>query len=191
MMLDSEHIPDYAEALNLLQEYNQTESLLKHAYAVEGAMRHFSAYFGEDVEKWGLIGLVHDLDYEKFPLEHCHKTQEILNQRGWPADYVRAIISHGWGICNQVEPLTRLEKTLYSIDELTGLIRAVALMRPSRSLADLETKSVMKKWKDKTFAAGVDRSLIEKGASMLGIELNELIALTIAGMRQVATKTGL
>jgi putative nucleotidyltransferase with HDIG domain len=186
-----EHIPSHAEALSLLQEFNQTESLLKHAYAVEAAMRHFAATLGEDVEKWGIIGLVHDLDYEQFPDQHCHKTEEILKQRGWPPEYVRAVISHGWGLCNDVEPQTRMEKTLYTIDELTGLIKAVALMRPSRSLSDLETKSVMKKWKDRTFAAGVDRGLIEKGCSMLGLELTEVIALTIAGMRQSADKIGL
>lgn len=186
-----EHIPTYTEALNLLQEYNQNDSLLKHAYAVEAGMRHFAAYFGEDIEKWGIIGLVHDLDYEKFPDQHCQRTQEILEQQAWPAEYVRAVISHGWGICNEIEPQTRLENTLYTIDELTGLIKAVALMRPSRSLADLETKSIVKKWKDKTFAAGVDRSLIEKGAARLGMELNEIITLTIAGMRQSAGKIGL
>jgi predicted hydrolase (HD superfamily) len=187
----TEHIPSYNEALSLLQEYNQTDSLLKHAYAVEAVMRYFSAYFGEDVEKWGVIGLVHDLDYEQFPDQHCHKTREILEQHGWPPEYVRAVISHGWQICNDIEPQTRLEKTLYTIDELTGLIKAVALMRPSRSLADLETKSVLKKWKDKTFAAGVDRVLIEKGSVMMGLALNEIISLTIAGMRQASGKLGL
>ncbi len=184
-------IPTRDEALALLLEYNHNDSLLKHAYAVEGTMRYFAAHFGEDTEKWGIIGLVHDLDYEKFPELHCHKTGEILKQSGWPSDYIRAVVSHGWGLCNDVEPQTRLEKVLYTIDELTGLIKAVALMRPSRSLSDLETKSVLKKWKDKTFAAGVERSLIEKGAGMLGMELNELIALTIAGMRQTAARIGL
>jgi predicted hydrolase (HD superfamily) len=190
-MTVSEHVPTPAEALNLLQEYNQTDSLLKHAYAVEAAMRHFAAHFGEDGEKWGIIGLVHDLDYEKFPQQHCHMTKEILEKHGWPPEYIRAVISHGYAICNDVEPRSRLEKVLYTIDELTGLIKAVALMRPSHSLSDLETKSVVKKWKDKTFAAGVDRSLIEKGAAGLGMELNEIIALTIDGMRLAATRIGL
>jgi predicted hydrolase (HD superfamily) len=190
-MSTTEHIPNRAEALALLQEYNQSDSLLKHAYSVEATLRHFAAHFGEDVEKWGVVGLVHDLDYEKFPEQHCHKTREILEQHGWPAEYVRAVISHGWGICNDIEPQTKLEKTLYTIDELTGLIKAVALMRPSRSLSDLETKSVMKKWKDKTFAAGVDRSLIEKGCLMLGMDLSEVITLSIAGMRQAAAEIGL
>jgi predicted hydrolase (HD superfamily) len=190
-MNNQEHIPTRIEALKLLQEYNQSDSLLKHALAVEAAMRQFASHFAEDSEKWGNIGLVHDLDYEQFPAQHCQKTREILESRGWPTDYVRAVISHGWGICNDVEPQTRLEKTLYTIDELTGLIKAVALMRPSRSLSDLEVKSVMKKWKDKTFAAGVDRSLIEKGAVMLGMALPDITSITIAGMRHAAADLGL
>jgi len=185
------HVPTYEEALNLLKEYNQNESLLKHAFAVEGAMRYFARTMGEDEEKWGIIGLVHDLDYEQFPDQHCHKTREILEARGWPDDYIRAILAHGWGICNDVEPQTRVEKVIYAIDELTGLIMAAALVRPSRSVSDLEAKSVMKKWKDKAFAAGVNRSLIEKGAAILGLELCDLITRTILGMREVADKIGL
>ncbi|HSW57307.1 MAG TPA: hydrolase [Dehalococcoidales bacterium] len=190
-MSDANHVPNYAEALALLMEYNQNDSLLKHAYSVEAAMRKFANYFGEDTEKWGIIGLIHDLDYEKYPDRHCLMTQEILEQRGWPPEYVRAAVSHGWGICNDVEPQSRMEKVLYAIDELTGLVKAVALMRPSRSLSDLEARSVMKKWKDKAFAAGVERSLIEKGALSLGMELNELVTLTIDGMRQSAVRIGL
>ena len=185
------HIPTYDEALTLLLEFNQNDSLLKHAYSVEAAMRYIAATLGEDAEKWGIIGMVHDLDYEKFPDQHCHKTKEILEQRGWPEEYIRAVISHGWGMCNDVEPQSKLEKVLYTIDELTGLIKAVALMRPSRSVADLEAKSVLKKWKDKGFAAGVNREVIEKGAAMLGMDLSELITLTIAGMRQTPGKIGL
>jgi predicted hydrolase (HD superfamily) len=185
------HLPTHDEALSLLKEYNQNESLLKHAYAVEGAMGYIARTMGEDEEKWGIIGLVHDLDYERFPEQHCHKTREILEGHGWPEEFVRAAISHGWGVCNDIEPQTRLEKVLYAIDELTGLITAAALVRPSRSLSDLEAKSVMKKWKDKGFAAGVDRSLIEKGAALLGIDLNDLITRTILGMREVSGKLGL
>jgi predicted hydrolase (HD superfamily) len=185
------HIPGYDEALELLKEFNHSDSLLKHAYAVEGAMRYFARTLGEDEEKWGIVGLVHDLDYERFPDQHCHKTKEILEERGWPDDYVRAVLAHGWGICNDVEPQNKAEKVLFAIDELTGLIMAAALVRPSRSISDLETKSVMKKWKDKGFAAGVDRSLIEKGAVMLGMDLNHLITNTISGMREVAGKIGL
>ena len=158
-----EHIPTYEEALALLGEYNQGEGLLKHAYAVEGAMRYIARKRGEDEEKWGVVGLVHDLDYERFPEQHCRKSQQILEERGWPAEYVRAVVSHGWGICSEVEPQTSLEKTLYAVDELTGLVTAAALVRPSKSVMDLEAKSVLKKWKDKSFAAGVNRQLIKQG----------------------------
>ncbi len=185
-----EHIPTYDEALSLLKEFNQSESLLKHAYSVEGVMRYMARKRGEE-EKWGIIGLVHDLDYERFPEQHCGKTREILTERGWPEEYIRAIMSHGWGICSDVEPQNDMEKILFTIDELTGLITAVAIIRPSRSVADLEVKSVMKKWKDKAFAAGVNRSVIEKGTAMLGIELKDLITDVIMGMREVADRIGL
>jgi putative nucleotidyltransferase with HDIG domain len=186
-----EQTPTYDEALLLLKEFNQSDSLIKHAYAVESTMRYIARTMGEDEEKWGIIGLVHDLDYERFPDKHCQKTQEILEGRGWPQEYVRAVVSHGWGVCSDVEPKTTLEKVLYTIDELTGLIVAVALVRPSKSLADLEAKSVMKKWKEKGFAAGVDRSIIEKGAAMLDMDLRDLVTHTIMGMREVADKIGL
>jgi len=186
-----EHIPTYEEALALFKEFNKSDSLLKHAYAVEGVIRYMARKFGEDEGKWGIIGLVHDLDYECFPEQHCHKVQEILKERGWPEEYIRAIVSHGWGLCSDVEPQTKMEKILYAVDELTGLITAVAIIRPSRSLSDLEAKSVIKKWKDKAFAAGVNRAVIEKGATMLGVELKDLIADTIIGMREVANRIGL
>jgi len=186
-----EHIPTYDEALSLFKEFNKSESLLKHAYAVEGVMRYMARRMGEDEEKWGIIGLMHDLDYECFPEQHCKKAREILEQRGWPEEYIRAIVSHGWGICSDVEPQTNMEKMLYAVDELTGLITAVAIIRPSKSVADLEAKSVMKKWKDKSFAAGVNRPLIEKGAAMLGVELRDLVTDAIMGMREVANRIGL
>jgi putative nucleotidyltransferase with HDIG domain len=186
-----EHIPTYEEAFALLTEYNHTDSLIKHAYAVEGAMRHIARTMNEDEEKWGIVGLIHDLDYERFPEQHCKKSPEILKEHGWPDEYIRAVVSHSWGKCTDVEPKTNMEKVLFAVDELTGLIVAAALVRPSKSLSDLEVKSVMKKWKDKTFAAGVDRSVIEKGAAMLGLELNDLISRTIIGMREVALKIGL
>jgi len=184
-------VPAYDEALSLFKEFNQSESLLKHAYCVEGVMRYLARKAGEDEEKWGIVGLMHDLDYERFPEQHCRKAQEILEERGWPEEYIRAIVSHGWGICSDVEPQSKMEKTLYAVDELTGLIIAVALVRPSKSVADLEAKSVMKKWKDKAFAAGVNRSVIEKGTAMLGVELTELVTDVIMGMRQVADRIGL
>jgi len=186
-----EHTPTYDEALSLLKEFNESESLLKHAYSVEGVMRYIARKIGEDEEKWGIIGLVHDLDYERFPEQHCKKSREILEERGWPEEYIRAVVSHGWGICSDVEPQTEMEKTLYAVDELTGLITAVAIIRPSKSVTDLEVKSVMKKWKDKSFAAGVNRSVIEKGTAMLGVELRGLITDVIMGMREVADRIGL
>ncbi len=187
----STEVPTREEAYRLLTENNKSESLIKHALAVEGVMRYFARKRGEDEEKWGVIGLIHDLDYERFPEEHCHKTGEILRDNDWPKEYIRAAVSHGWGICIDIEPQTELEKVLYAIDELTGLVVTTALVRPSKSVLDVKTKSVKKKWKDKRFAAGVDRSIIEKGAEMLGIELSELIADTITGMQEVAEEIGL
>ena len=180
------HTPTYEEALSLFKEFNRSESLLKHAYSVEGVMRYIARKLGEDEEKWGIIGLVHDLDYERFPEEHCTRSRQILEEREWPEEYIRAVVSHGWGICSDAEPQSTLEKTLYAIDELTGLVTAAALVRPSRSVSDMEAKSVMKKWKDKSFAAGVNRSIIEKGSEMLAMELRDLVTDTIMGMREVA-----
>lgn len=183
--------PTRESAMNLLKEFNQNESLIKHAIAVEGVMRYFARKFSEDEEKWGIIGLIHDLDYERYPEEHCKKSEEILKERGWPEDYIRAVVSHGWGICSQVKPESLMEKVLYAVDELTGLVTASVLVRPSKSVLDLKPSSVKKKWKDKRFAAGVDRSIIEKGAEMLGMDLSELIEGTIMGMREVAEEIGL
>lgn len=186
-----EKIPTRADALELLHQYNQTESLRKHAYAVEGVMRYIARKRGEDVEKWGIVGLIHDLDYEKFPDQHCTKTREILQQQKWPEEYIRAAVSHGWEICSDEMPQTAMEKALYAIDELTGLVVTTALIRPSKSVLDVQVKSVKNKWKDKRFAAGVDRSIIEKGAAMLGVGLDELIEDTIKGMQEVAEAIGL
>lgn len=183
--------PSREEALALLHEFTKTENLRRHAYAVEAVMRHLARKAGEDEEVWGVIGLVHDLDYELFPEQHCTKTREILEGRGWPGEYVRAVVSHGYGICSDVEPRSTLEKSLYAIDELTGLVAASALVRPSKSVLDLNVKSVMKKWKTPAFAAGVDRSVVEKGARMLGREIPELVEDTIAGMREAAEEIGL
>ena len=183
--------PTRKETLALLEEYNSNESLINHALAVEATMRYMANKYGEDEEKWGVIGLIHDLDYEKYPDQHCKKTEEILRERQWPEEYIRAVVSHGWGICSDVEPQTLLEKTLYAIDELTGFITACALVRPSKSVMDLKPKSVRKKWKQKKFAAGVDRDVIEKGAKLLDAELNDLISDVIMGMRKVAPDIGL
>jgi putative nucleotidyltransferase with HDIG domain len=185
------HIPTRDEALNLLRQYNSDESLNRHALAVEGVMRHFARKFGEDPEKWGIIGLIHDLDYQQFPEQHCTKTAEILTAQEWPTDYIRAVVSHGWGLCSDVEPQEKMEKVLYAIDELTGLVAANALVRPSRSVLDMESSSVKKKWKDRSFAAKINRDVIQKGAQMLGMELSDLFSETIAGMKDVAEAIGL
>lgn len=184
-------IPDRKEAYELLTQYNKTESLIKHALAVEGVMRYMARKSGEDVGKWGVIGLIHDLDYEMYPDQHCKMTEKILRQNSWPEEYIRAVLSHAWGFCTDVEPMTQLEKTLFAVDELTGLVVTSALVRPTKSVLDMEAKSVKNKWKDKRFAAGVNREVIEKGAEMLGISLDELITDCIIGMREVAEEIGL
>ena len=183
--------PTREEAFLLLKRYNANEGLIKHALAVEAVMRYCARKRGQDENKWGIIGLIHDLDYEKFPEQHCQKTEEILAGDNWPADYISAVLSHGCGICTDTEPVSELEKVLYAVDELTGLVAATALVRPSRSVMDMKAKSVKKKWKDKSFAAGVNREIIEKGAELLKIELSELITDVIMGMREVADEIGL
>lgn len=183
--------PTREDAFNLLKKYNQTESLIKHGLAVEGVMRYCARKRGFDEEKWGVVGLVHDLDYEQFPDQHCTKSEAILREHNWPEEYIRAVVSHGWGICSDKEPRSEMEKVLYAIDELTGLVATTALVRPSKSVLDLKPKSVKKKWKDKRFAAGVDRSIIERGAEMLGVQVSDLILDTITGMQEVAEQIGL
>ena len=185
------HVPTREEAYRLLKEFNKSKSLIKHALSVEGVMRYMAQKRGEDEEKWGIIGLVHDLDYERYPEEHCAKTREILTEHGWPKEYIHAVMSHGWGLVTDVEPKHEMEKVLYAIDELTGLVTAVALVRPSHSVLDMKVKSVSKKWKDKRFAAGANREVIEQGAQMLGMELKDLFEDVIMGMRGVAEAIGL
>lgn len=183
--------PTRETAFDLFKKYNKTESLLKHALSVEGVMRYMAAKAGEDMEKWGIVGLIHDLDYEQFPEQHCVMTEKILRENNWPDEYIRAVLSHGWGLATDVKPESLLEKTIYAIDELTGLVATSALVRPSKSVMDMEARSVKKKWNDRKFAAGVDRSVIEKGAEMLGVGLDELITDCIMGMRTVADQIGL
>jgi putative nucleotidyltransferase with HDIG domain len=187
----SEKKLDRAGAFQLLHENVKSESLIRHALTVEAVMRHFAEMLGEDADMWGTIGLLHDIDFEKFPDQHCHKTRGILEPEGWPEEYIRAIESHGYKIVNEVEPVHKMEKVLYTIDELTGLIAATALLRPSRSLEDLTVKSVMKKWKQSNFAAGCNRAVIEDGARMLEMGLEEVVGHTIDGMRKVAGEIGL
>lgn len=183
--------PTRDDAFALFKKYNNSESLLKHALSVEAVMRYMARKSGEDEEKWGIIGLIHDLDYEKYPEQHCTMTEKILRENGWPEEYIRAVLSHGWGLASDVEPISLLEKTIYAIDELTGLVATSALVRPSKSVLDMEARSVKKKWNDKKFAAGVDRSVIEKGAVMLGVSVDDLITDCIMGMRTVAGEIGL
>ena len=184
--------PTREEAWQLLCRYNESESLRRHALSVEGVMRHFARLLGEqDEEKWGVVGLLHDLDYENWPEEHCVRVQALLREADVDEDYIHAIASHGWGLCCNVEPVEQMELVLYTVDELTGLITAAALMRPSHSVMDMELKSVKKKYKDKKFAAGVDRGVIEDGAARLGMDLDEVIWQTVLGMRSVADSIGL
>ena len=183
--------PNREEALAILKEYNESDSLIKHGLSVGGVMAHFARLLGEDEEKWGAIGILHDVDYEKWPEEHCKKAVELLEGKGVAPAYIHAVVSHGYGLCSDVEPVEKMEKVLYTIDELTGLITAAALMRPSKSVMDIELKSVKKKYKDKRFAAGVNRQVIEDGAQMLGMPLDEVTTETILGMREVHDQIGL
>lgn len=184
-------IPTRDTALELFKKYNKSESLFRHALSVEGVMRYMAGKSGEDQDKWGIIGLIHDLDYELYPDQHCIMTEKILRENNWPEEYIRAVLSHGWGLVSDVKPESLMERTIYAIDELTGLVATSALVRPSKSVLDMESRSVKKKWNDKKFAAGVDRTIIEKGAEMLGVPLDELITDCIMGMRTVAEVIGL
>jgi len=186
-----ETTPTREKAIDLFMKYNKSGSLLKHALSVEGVMRYMAKKAGEDEDKWGIIGLIHDLDYEMYPEQHCKMTEKILIENQWPEEYIRAVLSHGWGLASDVEPKSLLEKTIFAIDELTGLVATSALVRPSKSVMDMEARSVKKKWNDKKFAAGVDRSVIEKGAEMLGVTLDDLITDCIMGMRSVSEEIGL
>lgn len=184
-------IPNREQAFKLLKQYTKSEALITHAVAVESVMRYFAEKHSEDIEKWGIIGLCHDLDYDQFPDQHCTKTKEILESENWDEEYIRAIISHGWGVCSDIEPKSLLEKTLYAIDELVGLIYACVLVRPEKKIDGLELKSVKKKWKIKTFAAGANREVIIKGAEMLGLEIDSLIQDTIDGMKKYSSEIGI
>ena len=179
------------EALALLQQYNKSEALLRHAYAVEGVMRYFAEQLGEDADYWGIVGLLHDVDYEQWPEEHLKVAPRLLAEAGFGEDVIHAVLAHGWGLCVDVKPEKKMEIVLYTIDELTGLITAAAYMRPSRSVMDMEVSSVKKKFKDKGFAAGVNREVILGGCEMLGMTLEEVIAMSIEGMRRVHEALGL
>lgn len=173
------------EAWELLTEYNQEEFHLEHAQIVENTMRYFAEKlgYGEEKDFWGIVGLLHDLDFEKYPEQHCIKEQEIMRERGVDERIIHATASHGYELTVDIKPEHEMEKVLYAVDELTGLIGAVVLMRPSKSVQDLELKSVKKKFKSKGFAAGCSREVIERGAQMLGYELDELLQKTLDAMR--------
>lgn len=175
----------YEEALTLLKEYNKGEFHLKHAYIVSDVMGWFAEKlgYGEEKDFWAVVGLLHDLDFEQYPDQHCIKSQEIMKERGLDERLIRATASHGYGLAVDIKPEHLMEKVLFATDELTGLIGAAAIMRPSKSVDDLELKSVKKKFKDKKFAAGCSRDVIKQGAEMLGWELDELIDQTIQAMR--------
>jgi predicted hydrolase (HD superfamily) len=186
-------IPTREEAWELLKEYNKDEFHLKHAQIVEGAMKYFARElgYGAEEEFWGIVGLLHDLDFGMYPEEHCIKSQEIMRDKGIDDSILRATASHGYGITVDIKPEHEMEKVLYAVDELTGLIGACAIMRPSKSTMDLELSSVKKKYKTPKFAAGCSREVISRGAEMLGWELDDLIQRTILALREVEQTTGL
>lgn len=173
------------QALVLLKEYNKESFHIQHALTVEGIMKWFAKElgYGEDEEYWGIVGLLHDIDFECYPEEHCIKAPELLRKGGVGEDVIHAVCSHGYELTVDIKPEHEMEKVLYAVDELSGLIGAAALMRPSKSVQDMEVKSVKKKYKSANFAAGCSREVIERGATMLGYDLNDLIQKTIYAMR--------
>jgi len=183
--------PNTDEALAILDEWVSNENLKKHAYAVEAAMRSFAERFGEDPEKWGVVGLLHDFDYERYPdaENHPFKGVEYLRRKGHPEELIEAILAHAEysGVARD----TKLKQSIFAVDELTGLIVAVALVRPSKKLADVGPKSVLKKWHSKSFAAGVNRKLIEEGAKELGVSLEDLVGTVLKAMQSISDKLGL
>src|SRR6056297_268119 len=182
------------EAWGLLKEHNKDEKHIQHALAVEAAMRFFAEKKGEDADTWGIAGLLHDIDWEEVqdtPEKHTHEGASWLSSEGYPEEIVRAVQAHGWGMCSDVEPLTDMEKNLYGVEGPKGTITAAALVRPSRSLEDLKVKSVKKKWKDKAFARGVNREVIDKGVEMLNTTRDELIEDVLEAMRPVEKELGL
>lgn len=173
------------QALALLRQYNKEPFHIQHALTVEAIMRWYAndLGYGDDADYWALVGLLHDIDFEEYPEQHCKKAPELLRAGGAGEDMIRAICSHGYGLCSDVEPIEQMEKVLFAADELTGLIGAAALMRPSHSTKDMELSSLKKKFKDKKFAAGCSRDVIREGADRLGWELDELLQKTLSAMQ--------
>jgi len=183
--------PDAERAIALLHKHNQSQSLRSHALAVEAAMKYIARQWGENVDYWAEVGLLHDLDYEKFPEEHLKHAPEMLEEAGYDEKFIRAVLSHGWTLCSDIKPEEKMEMALFAVDELCGLITAAAFMCPSKSVLDLEVSSVKKKFKDKRFAAGVNRQIILDGCEMLGLTLDQLTEMAILGMRENAEAIGL
>lgn len=173
------------EALTLLKQYNKEPFHIQHGLTVEGVMRWYANElgYGEDADYWAITGLLHDIDFELYPEQHCQKAPELLREGGVSEEMIRSVCSHGYGLCCDIKPEHEMEKVLFAVDELTGLIGAAALMRPSKSVEDMEASSVKKKFKDKRFAAGCSRDVIRQGAEMLGWDLNDLFEKTILAMR--------
>ena len=173
------------EAFELLKQYNKEPFHIQHALTVEGVMRWYAGElgYGDEADYWAITGLLHDIDFERYPEEHCQKAPELLKEGGVGEDMIHSICSHGYGICSDIEPEHEMEKVMFAADELTGLIGAAALMRPSKSVMDMEVSSIKKKFKDKRFAAGCSRDVIRQGAERLGWELNDLFEKTILAMR--------
>ena len=177
------YIPTPAQAEELLKRYNKEPFHIQHAETVSKVLGEFAkTYDSENVDFWRTVGMLHDIDFELYPEQHCAKADEMLHELDIDEDVIHAVVSHGYGICYDVEPTKYMEKVLFAVDELTGLVGAAALMRPT-GISDMEPKSVIKKFKDKKFAAGCNRDVIRRGAEMLGMELSELIARTIDAMR--------
>lgn len=174
---------NHSEALALLKKYNKEPFHIHHGLTVEGVMKWFADERGYDADYWGVVGLLHDIDFEMYPDEHCIKAPELLREAGVGEDIIHAVCSHGYGLTVDIKPEHEMEKILFAVDELTGLIGAAALMRPSKSAADMELKSLKKKFKDKKFAAGCSREVIKQGADMLGMELDDLLDKTLSAMK--------
>jgi len=186
--------PTREEAWNVLNEYTKNPNLIKHALAVEAGMRAYARRFGEDEEKWAVVGLIHDFEYEKYPDlgpgGHPFKGAEIMREMGWDEELIRAVAAHAPDLTGTSLDST-MEKAIFAVDELTGLITATALVRPSKSILDVKLRSVKKKWKDKSFAAGVKREDVERGAELLGVELSEHISVVLEAMKGIAGELGL
>lgn len=170
------------DAIAILQKYNKEPFHIQHALTVGGTLRYFAAQMGEDADYWEIVGILHDVDFELYPDQHCVKAVELLQENGVGNDIIHSVCSHGWGIVSEVAPVHPMEKVLFAVDELTGLIGAAAKMRPSKSCKDMEVSSLKKKFKDKKFAAGCSRDVIRKGAELMGVELDELFAQTLEAM---------